>query len=236
MRGLRQRCFVVTGGASGIGAATVARLREEGAQPVVWDRSPVVEDPASLAVDVTDEDAVRGALRATLERHGRVDGLVNCAGTLGRPARLVDQEIAQVRRTFAVNTESVLLTLRHVAPVLADAGGGAIVNVSSNAALHARPGLSPYAASKAAVLAYTRTAARELARDGIRVNAVCPGGTETPMMGPPDEGAAADLVRTIPMRRFARPEEIAATIVFLLSDDASYVTGATLVADGGATL
>jgi len=184
-------------------------------------------------VDVTDETAVADAILAAVDRHGPLHGFVNCAGTLGHPARLVDQDLDRVRRTFEINTHAVLSTMKHASAAMT--GGGAIVNVASNAALHARPGLSPYSASKAATIAYTRTAARELARNGIRVNAVCPGGTVTPMMGAPDEGAAADLVRTIPMRRFAEPAEIAAVIAFLLSDDASYVTGTAIVVDGGAT-
>ncbi len=229
--------MIVTGGASGIGAATVERLREEGATTVTWDltRAAVPDGHSAAVVDVTDEAAVAAAIDAAVERHGTIHGFVNCAGTLGAPAKLVDQDLDRVRRTFEINTHAVLTTSKHAAAAIAAAGGGAIVNVASNAALHARPGLSPYSASKAATLAYTRTAARELARSGVRVNAVCPGGTVTPMMGSPDEGAAADLVRTIPMRRFAEPAEIAATIAFLLSDDASYITGATLVVDGGAT-
>lgn len=237
MRGLRERCVIVTGGASGIGAATVARLRTEGAVTVAWDLSPTdaPEGHSSAVVDVTDEAAVSKAIEDAAERHGPLQGFVNCAGTLGHPARLVDQDLDRARRTFEINTHAVLSTMKHAAAAMAASGGGAIVNVASNAALHARPGLSPYSASKAATVAYTRTAARELARDTVRVNAVCPGGTVTPMMGSPDEGAAADLVRTIPLRRFADAAEIASVIAFLLSEEASYVTGAAIVVDGGAT-
>lgn len=245
MNGLRGRCFIVTGGASGIGAATVERLRAEGATTVAWDltAAPTPEGHSSAIVDVTDERAVETGVAEVIEQHGALHGFVNCAGTLGTPAKLVDQDLDVVRRTFDINTHAVLSTIKHAAAAMTagpdgSGGGGdrgAIVNVASNAALHARPGLSPYSASKAATVAYTRTAARELAREGIRVNAVCPGGTVTPMMGSPDEGAAAKLVRTIPLGRFAEPEEIASAIVFLLSAEASYITGAALVVDGGAT-
>lgn len=236
MRGLEQRCVIVTGGASGIGAATVERLRDAGAVPVVWDLAvPDGETgPDHVRVDVTDETAVAQALADAVDRHGRLHGFVNCAGTLGEAHKLARQPLESARRTFEINTHAVLVTMKHALPVLVDGGGGSIVNVASNAALHARPGLAPYSASKAATIAYTRTAAREYGRHGVRVNAVCPGGTRTPMMGPVDDEVAAELARTIPLGRFAEPAEIAAVIAFLLSDDAAYVSGASIVVDGGA--
>jgi NAD(P)-dependent dehydrogenase (short-subunit alcohol dehydrogenase family) len=237
VRGLEGRRVVVTGGASGIGAATVARLRDEGATTIAWDLTlaDAPDGHASAVVDVTDPEAVAAALAEVVAAHGGLDGLVNCAGTLGTAAKLADQPLDAVQRTFAVNTHAALVTMQHAIAAMVEAGtGGAIVNVASNAALHARAGLAPYSASKAATLALTRTAAREYGRHGIRVNAVCPGGTVTPMMGPIDERVAAELERTIPLGRFAQPEEVAATIAFLLSDDAAYVTGTALVVDGGA--
>lgn len=226
--------MIVTGGASGIGAATVARLRELGARPLVWDVHAPDDGGPHRQVDVTDEDAVTAAIATATAEHGPLYGLVNCAGTLGRPRRLARQPLDEARRTFELNAHAPLATMRHAIAAMVPQGEGAIVNVASNAALHARVGLAPYSASKAALLAYTRTAAREHGPDGIRVNAVCPGGTVTPMMGDPDEGAAAELCATIPLGRFAEPDEVAATIVFLLSDEASYVSGATLVVDGAA--
>jgi NAD(P)-dependent dehydrogenase (short-subunit alcohol dehydrogenase family) len=237
VRGLDGRCVIITGGASGIGAATAQRLREEGATTVTWDLTSHAAPPGhgSAALDVTDADAVAKAFADATEHYGVPHGLVNCAGTLGEAHKLIDQPLAGVRRTFELNTHAVLTTMQLAIAAMRPMGRGAIVNVASNAALHARPGLSPYSASKAATLAYTRTAAREYGRYGIRVNAVCPGGTVTPMMGSPDEGAAAELAKTIPLGRFAAPAEIAATIAFLLSDDAAYVSGAALVVDGAAT-
>lgn len=231
------RVIIVTGAGSGIGAATVARLRVGGATTVGWDLSaPDADAPhTSAAVDVTDDDAVARAVEAVLAAHGRLDGLVNCAGTLGRTAKLADQPMGVARATFEVNTHAVLSTMQQVLPHMVTAGAGAIVNVASNAALGARPGLSPYSASKSATLAYTRTAAREYGRYGVRVNAVSPGGTATPMVGTVSDEAIERLTRTIPLGRWAEADEVAATIVFLLSDDASYVSGANLVVDGAAT-
>lgn len=238
MDDLDGRVVVVTGAGSGIGLATVEALRARGATTVSWDLAPAEASAPHLAaaVDVTDADAVASGVAAVAEALGRIDGLVNCAGTLGHTGdRLVEQPLARARSTFEVNTHAVVATMQQVLPHMVAAGGGAIVNVASNAALGGRPGLAPYSASKAATIAYTRTAAREYGRDGIRVNAVCPGGTATPMVGAASEEARARVTRTIPLGRWAEPEEIAATIVFLLSDAASYVSGATLVVDGGAT-
>lgn len=237
MDGIRDRCTIVTGGASGIGAAVVERLRREGARTVVWDLAPAeaADGHSAAVVDVTDEAAVGSALAEAIQRHGPLHGFVNCAGVMGGAHRVADQPLDAVRRTFEINTHAVLVTMKAALTAMLETGSGAIVNVASNAALHARPGLSPYSASKAATLAYTRTAAREYGRYGIRVNAVCPGGTMTPMMGPVKAEVAEELARTIPLGRFAEPEEIAAVVVFLLSADASYLSGASVVVDGGAT-
>lgn len=233
---MKSRCIIVTGGESGIGAATVDRLRAEGATTVAWDLSVGHPPPghSSRVVDVTDADAVAMGIAAAVEAHGPLHGFVNCAGTLGAAHKLIDQPLTGVRRTFELNTHAVFSTMQQAIASMLPQGAGSIVNVASNAALHARPGLSPYSASKAATIALTRTAAREYGRRGIRINAVCPGGTMTPMMGPVDEAVTADLAKSIPLGRFAEPEEIAGVIAFLLSDDASYVTGTTIVVDGGA--
>lgn len=237
MRDLQGHVIVVTGARSGIGAATVARLRDRGATTVAWDLAAPQADPphTAAAVDVTDDAAVRRATEEVIETHGRIDGLVNCAGILGTGATVVDQPLDGARRTFEVNTHAVLSTMQQVLPHMVTVGRGAIVNVASNAALGARSGLSPYAASKSATIAYTRTAAREYGRHGIRVNAVSPGGTSTPMVGEVTEQAVEKLARSIPLGRWAEPDEIAAVIVFLLSDEASYVSGANVVVDGAAT-
>lgn len=232
---LQDQHVIVTGGGSGIGAATVERLHAEGARTAAWDLEapPAERGHLGLAVDVTDPQAVRDGVARTRDALGPITGLVNCAGTLGAAHKLADQPLDAVARTFDINANGVLHTLQAVLPELAAGAGGSIVNVASVAALQARRGLAPYAASKAAVVAYTRNAAREYGRAGVRVNAVCPGGTRTPMMGPMDERTNEALLRDVPLGRFAEPTEIAAVIAFLLSDDASYVSGATIVVDGG---
>ena len=235
---LEGRVVAVTGAASGIGLATVELLRARGAVTVAWDRDRPegVAGHHAAVLDVTDDEAVAAAVDGVVAELGGLHGLVNCAGTLGRTGdRIADQPLDRARLTFEVNAHAILSTMRCAIPHMVAAGGGAIVNVASNAALGARPGLAPYSASKAAALAYTRTAAREYGRDGVRVNAVCPGGTATGMVGDVTPEAMERVTRTIPLGRWAEPSEIARTIVFLLSDDASYVSGAALVVDGAAT-
>lgn len=233
MRGIAGGHVVVTGAGSGIGAATVRRLTEEGATISAWDRA---DGPGiTEVVDVADEPAMRGAFTAASERSGPLAGLVNCAGMLVSPAFTVDQSPSEARTVFEVNTHATLLGMQLAIPSMVARGGGSIVNVSSNAALHAHRGLAPYAASKAAVLSYTRTAAAEYGRKGVRINAVCPGGTRTPMLKGSTQQQIDAFTANIPLGRLADPEEIAGAIVFLLSSDASYMTGATIVIDGGMT-
>lgn len=233
MRGTSGRHFIVTGAGSGIGAATALRLAEEGAVVSAWDRA---DGPGiTEIVDVTDETAMRAAFTTAMERAGAPAGLVNCAGILVSPANTAEQSLPESRTVFEVNTHATLLAMQIAIPTMVAEGEGSIVNVSSNAALHAHRGLAPYAASKAAVLSYTRTAAAEYGRRGVRINAVCPGGTRTRMLEGSTPEQVAAFAANIPLGRLAEPEEIAATIVFLLSDEASYITGATLVVDGGMT-
>ncbi len=233
MRGIAGQHVIVTGGRSGIGAATVARLQEEGAVVSAWD---LVEGAGITEVfDITDEGAMRAAFETAVARSGPPAGFVNCAGILADAATTVDQSLSASRAVFEVNTHATLLGLQLAVPAMIERGGGAIVNVSSNAALHAHRGLAPYAASKAAVLSYTRTAAAEYGRRGVRINAVCPGGTRTRMLEGSTPEQIAAFTSSIPLGRLADPAEIAGVIVFLLSDDASYMTGATVVIDGGMT-
>ncbi|MCB2076901.1 MAG: glucose 1-dehydrogenase [Novosphingobium sp.] len=230
---------IVTGGARGIGAAIASRLASEGASVVVFD----LNEPRSLGgvvefvrTDVTSSNEVAAAVNAAVERFGRLDILVNNAG-IGSLGETPDADEAMWDKVFAVNTKSVFLCCKHAIPAMRQTGGGAIVNIASISGLAGDYAMDAYNASKGAVINYTRNLALNCARDNIRVNALCPGLVETEMAAP----AIADPVDRefwlglIPMHRPARPEEMAGVVAFLASDDASYMTGAITVADGGIT-
>lgn len=224
---------LVTGGGSGIGAATVDLLRARGATVVAADlrRAPDVE-----ALDVTDEGAVDALVASIVDRHGRLDLAANVAGAPGVLANVVDARTADWRATMDVNLDGLFFCLRAELRAMRAAGRGSVVNVASSAGRLGVPGLSAYAASKHAVLGLTRSAALEVARDGIRVNAVCPGSVRTPMLRGfvgGDEELLEKMGRRAPMGRLGEPSEIAEAIVWLLSDAAGFVTGDALSPDGG---
>lgn len=224
---------LVTGGASGIGQATVAALRALGATVVAVD---LVEGKGVEALDVSDEVAVERMVAAVAERHGRLDLAANVAGTSGVYSPVDATATELWRSTMAVNLDGVFFCLRSQLGVMKAAGRGSIVNVASSAGLMGVPGLAAYSASKHAVIGLTRSAALEVSRGGIRVNAVCPGTVRTPMLRGfvgGDEEQLERMGRAAPLGRLAEPAEIAASIVWLLSDAASYVTGAALEVDGG---
>lgn len=229
---------VVTGGASGIGAATVARLASEGAKVMVADLSepaPAGDSVRFTRTDVASHEQVRALIDATLAAWGRIDILVNNAGT-GSLAATPDMELAEWERVFAVNSTAVFLCCHAAIPQMRE-HGGAIVNTASISGLFGDYAMAAYNASKGAVVNYTRALALECAPHGIRVNAVCPGLVDTPMAS----AAIADPVDrefwfgAIPLGRAARPDDIASVIAFLASDDAAYMTGANVPVDGGIT-
>ena len=242
------RVALVTGAASGIGravahalaradyAVVVADVDETGGLETVRQLEGDGATARFAACDVAREADVEAAVHTATEAFGRLDVLVNNAGIEGPvlPVHAVAPD--DWRRVFEVNVHGTFYGVRHAFPLMSAAGGGAIVNVASVAGLNAFPMHAAYAASKHAVVGLTRTAALEGARAGVRVNAVCPGFTDTPMVaeGLEQMGQTADQLRgRIPARRFARPDEIAAAVVYLCSDAAAYVTGQTLVIDGG---
>jgi meso-butanediol dehydrogenase/(S,S)-butanediol dehydrogenase/diacetyl reductase len=239
---------LVTGGASGIGAATVRRLRSEGAQVAIGDLAEaagtaLADDVAGRdggaffhPVDVAELAQVERLVAATAERFGRLDVLVNNAG-IGSFGETPDVDPEQWHRVIAVDLHSVFYVCRAAVPHLRRAGRGAIVNTASISGLRGDYGFAAYNAAKGAVVNYTRTLALDHGRDGIRVNAVCPGPIDTPLAGPlvQNETIMAEYRRLIPLGRVGRADEVAAAIAFLASDDASYVSGACLEVDGALT-
>lgn len=242
---------LVTGAAMGIGRAVAAAFAAEGAWVLATDLA--AEAPAGLgeelgerwawaALDVTDEAAWAAAVARARAEAGGLDVLVNNAGVvIDRP--LVETSLAEWRRLMAVNLDGVFLGTRAAIPAIAEAGGGAVVNLSSVYGLVGGPGLAAYAASKGGVRLLTKVAALECAaeRNGVRVCSVHPGFVETPMVATALEAAASPeaarraLERLHPLGRLAAPAEVAAAVVYLASDEARFVTGAELVVDGGLT-
>lgn len=243
--GLTGRVVLVTGAAGGLGSAQARRLAAGGARLVLADVAEAgvkelagelnadgerVAVPAGL--DVRDETQWAAAVALAQAEFGRLDGLVSNAGVLG-VGTVSEMPESEFRAVVDVNQIGVFLGIKSVAPALRAAGGGTIVNISSIDGMIGFRYLAAYCASKAAVLAISRTAAMELGPDGIRVNAVCPGVIETPMTAGLDEHVSGWLHRTLPLRRLGRPDEVAAVVAFLTSADSSYVTGAEIVTDGG---
>lgn len=224
---------LVTGGASGIGAATVDLLRARGAHVVAAD---IQAGDGVERLDVTDETAVDALVDDVVRRHGRLDLAANVAGTSGVYAPVADASTADWRATMAVNLDGVFFCVRAELREMRAAGRGSIVNVASSAGRMGVPGLAAYSASKHGVLGLTKSAALEVAPDGIRVNAVCPGSIRTPMLRGfvgGDEDLLERMGRRAPMGRLGEPVEIAEAIVWLLSDAAGFVTGNALSPDGG---
>jgi NAD(P)-dependent dehydrogenase (short-subunit alcohol dehydrogenase family) len=240
---------LVTGGASGIGRATAEAFVREGARVLVCDRdeqegtrlaaelSAAGGEVRFVRTDVTREPDVEAAVARALAAFGRLDCAVNSAGVTGAGGAVQDLTLEAWSQTLLVNLTGVFLCLKHELPEMQRRGSGAIVNVASGAGLIGVPGLSPYSASKHGVLGLTRSAAQENARTGVRVNAVCPGSTDTPMLRSSmasSPGLEKIILASSPAGRLGRPEEVAEACVWLCSDRASFVNGASLVVDGGA--
>jgi 3alpha(or 20beta)-hydroxysteroid dehydrogenase len=235
---------IVTGGARGQGEAEVRLLAAEGAKVVASD--VLVEQGRALADelggnvaftrhDVSSEEEWESVVQFTLERFGGLHVLVNNAG-IAHGAPIARHTVADYERLVAVNQIGVFLGIRAAIAPMTQAGGGSIVNISSGAGLRATKYMIGYAATKYAVTGMTAAAALELARYGIRVNSVHPGVIETPMLSTNTPEMTASMVKSTPLRRLGAPSEIAQVVVFLASDESSYMTGAHVPVDGGITV
>jgi NAD(P)-dependent dehydrogenase (short-subunit alcohol dehydrogenase family) len=229
---------VITGAAGGIGAETARLFRREGAKVVGADLAESEDVDLALTVDVTDDEAVRGMYERTKDEFGRIDVLFNNAGISPTDdGSVLDTALEAWQRVQDVNLKSVFLCCKHGIPHLLESGGGSVINTASFVAtMGAATSQISYTASKGGVLAMSREMGVQFARRGVRVNALCPGPVNTPLLqqlyaNDPDQ-AARRLVH-LPMGRFAEPAEIAQGALFLASDDSSYVTASTFLVDGG---
>jgi NAD(P)-dependent dehydrogenase (short-subunit alcohol dehydrogenase family) len=239
---------VITGAAGGIGREAALLFSQEGARVCVADMldeqgeatAAECRDAFFAHVDVVEAESVRALYEATAERYGGIDVLYNNAGIMPpEDASILETEPETWERVHQVNTRGVYLCCKHGIPHLLERGGGSVINVASFVALlGAATSQIAYTASKGAVLSMTRELAVEFARRGVRVNAICPGPVETPLLMRLFESDPAAYERRrvhIPLGRLAQPREIAQGALFLASDDASYITGSTFVVDGGIT-
>ena len=244
---MSNQVVLITGALTGIGRAAAIAYGKKGAKVVVSGRRDEAgrelakelrslgADAEFINADVRKEDDVRALVDKTVERFGRIDVAVNNAGTEGNPGPITDQTAESYAATFDTNVLGVLLSMKHEARVMQGQGGGSIINISSTYGHEGAAGAAVYVGSKHAVEGITKSAARELATSGIRVNAVAPGPTDTGMLTrftATAENKAA-LAATVPMGRLGLSEELADAIVFVGSDQASFITGHVLNVDGG---
>jgi 2-hydroxycyclohexanecarboxyl-CoA dehydrogenase len=232
MRRFEGRVAIVTGGASGIGRATALRLEAEGATVVVADLN------APEPVDVTDAAAVRAFVEGVQQQHGKVDILVSNAGW-DRAGPFLETGEELWDKVIAINYRGHLAVTHAVLPGMIERGYGRVVTVASDAGRVGSSGEVVYSGAKGAVIAFTKAVAREVARHGVNVNCVAPGLVDTPLLANitgDNEHLMAAIVRSIPLRRTGKPEEVAAAVCFFASPDADYITGQTLSVNGGLTM
>jgi 3-oxoacyl-[acyl-carrier protein] reductase len=248
---LEGKIAVVTGAGSGFGEGIAKRFAEEGAKLVVndiddrggervaaeIDRAQGQGSAIYARADVSDNAAMEGLVKRALARFGRIDIMVNNAGTTHKNGPMLGVEEAMFDRVFAVNVKSIYLAAQHVVPVMRKQGGGSILNTASTAGLRARAGLVWYCGSKGAAVMLSKAMAQELAPDNIRVNALCPVAGDTPLlpsfMGGDTPELRAKFLASIPLGRFATPRDVANAALYLASDEGAFITGVALEVDGG---
>lgn len=243
---LKDKCAIVTGGASGFGEGIVRKFVAEGARVIIADLNgdgaqaladALGANATAHQVNVASGEDVKAMVSAALDVLGHIDILVNNAGTTHLPAPMEDISEDDFDRVLAVNAKSVYLTAREIVPLMKSQGSGAILNVASTAAVSPRPRLSWYNASKGWMTTATKGMAVELAPHGVRVNAINPVAGETPLlkmfMGEDTPEVRAKFLSTIPMGRFSTPEDMGNAACYLCSDEASMVTGVCMEVDGG---
>lgn len=240
---LQGRKAVVTGGASGIGLAIARRLTVSGATVAIWDlsESALAVAKASLAsestlqflVDVSDDGAVTAATTETINALGWVDILVNSAGITGPNAPVEQYQVDDWQRVLAINLTGIFLTCRALIPQMRTANYGRVVNVASVAGKEGNPNAAAYSASKAGVIALTKALGKELASTGITINCVTPGAVRTALFEQMSQAHIDYMLSKIPMGRFGTPDEIAAMVAWLCTEESSFSTGATFDLSGG---
>lgn len=236
------RHAVVTGGATGLGYAIAQRLIASGGTVTVWDRDAAAGQQAAqalgagtraVAVDVAQHGSVQAAVQATLANAPRIDALVNSAGITGPNTKVWDYPVQAWRDVMDVNVNGLFHCCREVVPVMRAQGWGRIVNIASVAGKDGNPNASAYSASKAAVIALTKSLGKELADTGVRVNCVTPAAVKTAIFDQMSAEHIAFMLSKIPMGRFGTPEEVAAMVAWLCTDDCSFSTGAVFDLSGG---
>jgi len=246
---MKKRVVLITGALTGIGRATALAFAQEGARIVISGRhdeegEKLVSELGKLGAeaefvrsDVRHESDVRSLVDKTVAKFGRLDVAVNTAGTEGKPGLVTEQSAESYAATFDTNVLGTLLSMKHELRVMLVQGFGSIINVSSTFGHAGGAGASVYVASKHAVEGLTKSAALEASEFGVRVNAVAPGPVDTDMLNrfAGSDERKAGLIAGVPLKRLGKPEEIAESIVFLSSDQASFITGATIAVDGGKT-